>query len=407
MKKTIVMALALALALGLAACGESSAGSDAENRLTAYQPSFEEISAEYGDDIQDLSYFLFDLNGDGVAEILIKGTLSYDEYKWLYALDGDKPVKIGEYWSRRDYTGIYSGGYIYGFGSNGADDNVYFIEQMKPGGAALTTMVSVENHQDENGNIQFMLNGEKVAQAEAETALKAYDNTRGEEIVPKWMLYADSSVKSTPDINMPESNGGEDLAYWNGFDFGSNLTYDEEYETQGDSGEYINAAEAAKVVFDEVKANGNISGYSENTEYKMTLVDLMDVNGEECYVYRCDGGAYGAGFAYAYQSGSIYMQGYGGQWVPMDASNDGSNEINWEGEFNSINYVMHISAVDYDGGVFDFNIDDEITGVAEFAPDDPYSAYCGEIYFSFDGKDTINVTNGGDYSETYFRSQYQ
>ena len=81
MKKTIVMALALALALGLAACGESSAGSDAENRLTAYQPSFEEISAEYGDDIQDLSYFLFDLNGDGVAEILIKGTLSYDEYK--------------------------------------------------------------------------------------------------------------------------------------------------------------------------------------------------------------------------------------------------------------------------------------------------------------------------------------
>lgn len=91
----------------------------------------------------------------------------------------------------------------------------------------------------------------------------------------------------------------------------------------------------------------------------------------------------------------------------MGASNDGTNEINWEDEDNYINYVMHISAADYDGGFFDFNIDDEISGVAELDPDNPYSAYCGEIYFSFDGKDTINVTNGGDYSETYFRSKYE
>lgn len=222
MKKIIVMTLVLILVFGLAACGEvgssgtetpaastdlsdpapnsaenpskvvggdSSAGSDSEDRLTAYKPSFEEIIAEYGNDIQDLSYFLFDLNGDGVTEIFIKGILPYDKYKWLYALDGDKPNRIGEYWSRRNCTGIYSGGYIYGFGSNGASDDVYFIEQMEPGATALTTAVSVEYHWDENGNLQSKLNGAEVTQAEAEAALKAYDDMRGEEIVPEWTPY--------------------------------------------------------------------------------------------------------------------------------------------------------------------------------------------------------------------------
>jgi hypothetical protein len=140
----------------------------------------------------------------------------------------------------------------------------------------------------------------------------------------------DSDVASSPGINTPasfsaeetpetsdEENSGEGLAYWNGLDFGQNLTYDEEYEMQGDPGEYMDCAESAKVVFDEVKSNGNIAGYSDNTEYKMTLVDLTDINGEECRVYRCEGGDFAAGFAYAYQSGGIYMQGLGGEWVKL------------------------------------------------------------------------------------------
>ncbi|MDR1558210.1 MAG: hypothetical protein LBS84_00685 [Clostridiales bacterium] len=119
--------------------------------------------------------------------------------------------------------------------------------------------------------------------------------------------------------DFPDESDWGDLPYWNGFDFGPNLSYSEEYEIQGDPGEYLNAAEAAKLTFDTMKANGNIPEYSDGLEYEMVLVDLADIEGEECYVYRLDvgepSGTIGAAYAYAYQSGNIYMQGYGGQWV--------------------------------------------------------------------------------------------
>jgi hypothetical protein len=116
------------------------------------------------------------------------------------------------------------------------------------------------------------------------------------------------------------------LAYWNGFDFGPNLSYAEEYEYQSDPGAYMNPAEAAKLTFDDVKNNGYIPGYSDKVEYTMTLVDLAEIDGKECYVYRCDteSGDFSAGFAFPYQSGTIYMQGQGGQWVPLIIG-DGDN----------------------------------------------------------------------------------
>lgn len=65
-----------------------------------------------------------------------------------------------------------------------------------------------------------------------------------------------------------------------------------------------------------MRDGGHIRDYSDAKEYLMTLVDFTDVSGEECYVYRCESGEdYGAGFAYARRSGSVYMQGQGGQWV--------------------------------------------------------------------------------------------
>lgn len=104
-------------------------------------------------------------------------------------------------------------------------------------------------------------------------------------------------------------------------DLPPNLTYSEEYTLEGDSGDYANAAEAAKLVFDYCKENEHIPAYSDETLYTMVLVDLADIEDEECYVYRLDidepTGTLGAAYAYAYQSGNIYMQGYGGQWVPL------------------------------------------------------------------------------------------
>lgn len=107
--------------------------------------------------------------------------------------------------------------------------------------------------------------------------------------------------------------------------FAPNLSYGVEYEIMGDSGEYLSAPEAAKVTFDIMKNNGSIPEYSDDIEYTMVLVDLTDIQGEECYVYRLDAdeptGTIGASYAYAYQSGNIYMQGYAGEWVLPESGN--------------------------------------------------------------------------------------
>jgi len=116
-----------------------------------------------------------------------------------------------------------------------------------------------------------------------------------------------------------DTDSDDDLPYWNGMNFGPNLSYNEEYEVRSDPGEYASAAEGAKLTFDTMKENGNVPEYSDTVEYEMILVDLTDVEGEECYVYRLDidepTGTIGAAYAYAYQSGNMYMQGFGGVWV--------------------------------------------------------------------------------------------
>lgn len=141
---------------------------------------------------------------------------------------------------------------------------------------------------------------------------------------PKTPATPTTSAAATPtgdDPGDPSLDDSEPL-WWNGFDFGPNLEYAEEYIIQGDPGEYLNVVEAAKQTFDTMRDIGSIPEYSDDTQYTMTLVDLRDIEGEECYVYRLDvdepTGTIGAAYAYAYQSGNIYMEGYGGQFVgPM------------------------------------------------------------------------------------------
>ena len=109
---------------------------------------------------------------------------------------------------------------------------------------------------------------------------------------------------------------GDDLAYWNGLDFGPNLGYAEEYENHGDPGDYMNAAEAAKHIFNALKADSYIPKYSDETEYTMVLVNMDDIGGEPCYIYRMDNISLGC--AYAYQSGTIYYEKFDVAWVQAE-----------------------------------------------------------------------------------------
>lgn len=138
---------------------------------------------------------------------------------------------------------------------------------------------------------------------------------------PASAISAGSAASTAGDsATAGETSGAEDaLAWWAGFDFGPNLMYAEEYTNEGDPGDYLNTAEAAKLTFETMRDNGNIPDYSDDLEYTMTLVDITEIEGEECYVYRLDvdepSGTIGAAYAYAYQSRTIYMQGQGGEWV--------------------------------------------------------------------------------------------
>lgn len=66
-----------------------------------------------------------------------------------------------------------------------------------------------------------------------------------------------------------------------------------------------------------------------------------------------------------------------------------------------------LGITNYNGTSFHFTIDDVgggISGVTALDPADPYLAQYGELVFMFDGVDIIGL-EGGDYAETYFRSQ--
>lgn len=196
-----------------------------------------------------------------------------------------------------------------------------------------------------------------------------------------------------------------DLAYWNGFDFGQNLTYEEKYEHMGDSGEYLNAAESAKLTFDIVRDNGNIPEYSDDTEYKMIFVDIKDIESEECYVYVLDidepTGTKGAAYAFAYQSGNIYMEGYGSQWVMIiNAKNEFDMDIaNWLGEYineaeNKSLIIGHVDINQEGISYFNFLIStmdgDEFEGTAAISEEKNIAEYMDlEFVLSDDNESVI------------------
>ena len=167
----------------------------------------------------------------------------------------------------------------------------------------------------------------------ADTQIDIYSGYRDQfeegevpELIDQWVATLDLfdsdqsyEVKPIGDDSGNQSTDESEPPYWNGLDFGPNLEYAEEYVSMSDSGDYLNPAEAARLTFDTMRDKGNIPEYSDSEQYTMTLVDIADVVGEECHIYRLDvenpDGTIGAAYAYAYQSGNIYIEGHGGQWV--------------------------------------------------------------------------------------------
>jgi hypothetical protein len=127
----------------------------------------------------------------------------------------------------------------------------------------------------------------------------------------------------TPTLSgLVDGREDDELPPWNGYNFGPNLEYREEYISEGDPGEYLSTYEAAKLVFTTVKGRGNIPVETDNTAYTILLtgIETIGESNEECYIYMLeiaepDGMVGAPSYAYAYQSGNLYFQGDDMQWV--------------------------------------------------------------------------------------------
>ncbi|MCL2105520.1 MAG: hypothetical protein FWH26_00380 [Oscillospiraceae bacterium] len=84
---------------------------------------------------EDLGYAIYDINGDGVMELMILSRAYYDIHA-LFTLRGDTPVMLGAYWSRSRCV-IDTDGRLYYMGSGGADDTIERVYTLAPGGTSL------------------------------------------------------------------------------------------------------------------------------------------------------------------------------------------------------------------------------------------------------------------------------
>jgi len=191
-------------------------------------------------------------------------------------------------------------------------------------------------------------------------------------------------------------------------DFGQNVSYREETELLSDPGEYPSAAEGARNTFSAVRDNRYIPEYSDDTQYVMVLTGLETYDGEECYVYRLEieepDGTLGAAYAYAYQSGNIYMEGDGGEFVfilggdpdsfynedagivPGRAGN--ASAAAWEGDYTAgssyVITIMNGSGEGFDFEAYQLTEPAELvaSGHASLTPDDSFTAEYGKLSFS-------------------------
>ena len=98
--------------------------------------------------IEGLTYSIHDINGDGVDELII---LSEDYFiHAVYTLDGDAPVLLGAYWSRKRCV-IDEAGTLYVNGSGGAADSysASYIIVSETASLSMIEMVGVESYYGE------------------------------------------------------------------------------------------------------------------------------------------------------------------------------------------------------------------------------------------------------------------
>lgn len=212
------------------------------------------------------------------------------------------------------------------------------------------------------------------------------------------------------DEDNADADGDEDVPKWDGFDFGQNIEYAEEYEIVGDPGDNLRPWEAAKALADGTL----IELYGMEFPIRITLVGLEQIEGEECYIFEVSTqfaeerhqSRYGVGYL-----GAVYslvedhiVSGDGRGDLPQSDPNDAGNPA-WQGAYMGDGYAIEIT--DFDGSSFSFDLifsrngKTMIAGIAALSPENSRMAKFTELSFllseDFSAIDVL-VSKGSEWS---------
>ena len=110
----------------------------------AYASVFDSVGYVIGD------YAFYDIDGNGIDELIIRYLAFYDEYTYIYTYFDSVVYKIGEYWSRNRLVAIDDEGIIYSEGSNGAESSSIEAQRISDNNISLMTVEKWDADYDKN-----------------------------------------------------------------------------------------------------------------------------------------------------------------------------------------------------------------------------------------------------------------
>ena len=153
-------------------------------------------------------YAFYDIDGNGIDELIMRYEVLYDEYTYIYTYVDGVAYKIGEYWSRNSLAAIDDEGIIYSDGSNSAASSTIEAQRISDSKTSLVTVERWDADYDENV-FSHTVDGRETEISEVEfyNALKAIYNNDGILSDLSWLPLPSGSGINISTDNWIDVNG--------------------------------------------------------------------------------------------------------------------------------------------------------------------------------------------------------
>lgn len=163
-----------------------------------------DVLNEYITYINDATYtncefVLYDIDGNGVDELLVRYDDMMDGYTIVYTYANGTPNKIGEFWSRNRLL-LDEEGNFYIIGSNSASNSILELARVSPDGTALVTIEAWEMNGPIYTHITTQNGSEVISESEYQAVSDQFYNTTTEFVDSlNWQPLSAVATSETPD----------------------------------------------------------------------------------------------------------------------------------------------------------------------------------------------------------------